>query len=100
MTGVLTVTQCPQAAPAGSRALEYGSERRASAPGNIPCENRNHADPADACFWSSALVILTGMTRWLHRRGARLDLEVMPDYLKRDIGLMDGRDPPAIDQRF
>lgn len=99
MTGVLTVTQCPEAAPSAPRSLELPTERREPVFGPIRCESSNEAHPTDAGFWSTAFAI-TRMARWLRRRGARLDLEVMPDYLKRDIGLMDGRDPPAGDQRF
>ncbi|OQP87638.1 hypothetical protein BTR14_03475 [Rhizobium rhizosphaerae] len=56
--------------------------------------------PDEASGTLRLMGFLAHILRWRGRRGARLDLEVMQDHLKRDIGLMDGRDPPPDDQRF
>ena len=35
--------------------------------------------------------------RWWGRRSSRLDLNALPDHLKRDLGFMGGRDSPLRD---
>ncbi|MBW8787733.1 MULTISPECIES: hypothetical protein [Rhizobium] len=47
---------------------------------------------------SGLLLLIMGVFRFPRGNRTSLDLEATPDYLKRDLGFMDGRDPHCEDR--
>jgi len=58
------------------------------------CTAMDHTEAAKEVH---EIAIGARLQAWFNRTfvySSRLDLEAMPDRMKRDLGFMDGRDPP------
>lgn len=60
-------------------------------------DHARHSLPLPFDWWVRAIV--EALMPSMSRRAPHLDVETLPDHLKRDLGLMDGRDPYREERR-